>query len=160
MRSRRNPRASRADERRGDLMPLVRLTTDEDPTPNLAPMIDVILVLTIFFMCATKFSGDERQFELDLPQVGGAAVVDAAQPEIVEVEAAGGLRFGPDEVTLQDLATRLVMTREARPDVAVMIRGEQAVPHGRMAEIYEACRGAGVRHVAISVRTRSGPTRE
>ena len=43
-------------------MPLVRLNHDDDPTPNLAPMIDVILVLTIFFMCATKFSGDERQF--------------------------------------------------------------------------------------------------
>ena len=87
-------------------------------------------------------------------------MVDAARPEIVEVEAGGMLRLGPDEVSLEDLAARLVAAREARPDVAVMIRGEQAVPHGRMAEIYEACRGAGVRHVAISVRTRPGPTRK
>jgi biopolymer transport protein ExbD len=135
-------------------MPLVRLADDDEPAPNLAPMIDVILVLTIFFMCATKFSGDERQFELDLPEVGGAAVVDAARPEIVEVAAAGPLRLGPDEVTVVELATRLAAARAAQPDLAVMIRGEQAVPHGRMAEIYEACRGAGVRHVAISVRTR------
>ncbi len=141
-------------------MPLVRLETDDDPTPNLAPMIDVILVLTIFFMCATKFSGDERQFELDLPQVGGAPVVDAAKPEIVEVEATGGLRLGPDDVSLEDLAARLTAARVARPDVAVMIRGEQAVPHGRMAEIYEACRGAGVRHVAIAVRTRPDAARK
>ena len=141
-------------------MPLLRSTTDDEPTPNLAPMIDVILVLTIFFMCATKFSGDERQFELDLPEVGGAPVVDAARPEIVEVAADGPLRLGPDEVTLVELATRLTAARAAQPDLAVMIRGEQAVPHGRMAEIYEACRGAGVRHVAISVRTRPGPTRE
>jgi len=131
-------------------MPLVRLSDEDDPTPNLAPMIDVILVLTIFFMCATKFSGDERQFELDLPQVDGAAVVDSARPEIVEVEADGALRLGPDEVSLEEL----------RPDVAVMIRGERAVPHGRMAEIYEACRAAGVRHVAISVRTRPATTRK
>ena len=140
-------------------MPLVRLDADDDPAPNLAPMIDVILVLTIFFMCATKFSGDERQFELELPQVGGAPVVDAARPEIVEVEETGSLRFGADDVSLDDLTVRLVAAREARPDVAVMIRGEQAVPHGRMAEIYEACRAAGVRHVAISVRTRPGQTR-
>jgi biopolymer transport protein ExbD len=140
-------------------MPLVRLDADDDPAPNLAPMIDVILVLTIFFMCATKFSGDERQFELELPQVGGAPVVDAARPEIVEVEETGSLRFGADDVSLDDLTVRLVAAREARPDVAVMIRGEQAVPHGRMAEIYEACRAAGVRHVAISVRTRPGQAR-
>jgi biopolymer transport protein ExbD len=135
-------------------MPLVRLTAEEDPAPNLAPMIDVILVLTIFFMCATKFSGDERQFELDLPQVGGAPVVDAARPEIVEVGAEGVLRLGPDDVSVEELGSRLAAARGVQPDVAVMIRGDRAVPHGRMAEIYEACRAAGVRHVAISVRTR------
>jgi biopolymer transport protein ExbD len=140
-------------------MPLVRLTAEEDPAPNLAPMIDVILVLTIFFMCATKFSGDERQFELDLPQVGGAAVVDAARPEVVEVGADGALRLGPDEVSLAELGTRLAAARGVQPDVGVMIRGEQAVPHGRMAEIYEACRAAGVRRVAISVRTRAESVR-
>ena len=141
-------------------MPLVRLSDEEDPAPNLAPMIDVILVHTIFFMCATKFSGDERTFDLDLPQAGGAATTAGARPEIVEVQASGGIRLGPDEVTIDDLAQRLTAAREARPDVAVMIRGERAVPHGRMAEIYEACRGAGVRHVAISVRSRSESRRK
>jgi biopolymer transport protein ExbD len=141
-------------------MPLLRPSDDEEPSPNLTPMIDVILVLTIFFMCATKFSGDERQFDLDLPQVGAAAVVDAARPEIVEVTAEGPVRLGPDKVTVEELATKLAAARASRPDIAVMIRGERAVPHGRMAEIYEACRGAGVRHVAISVRTRSDSTRQ
>jgi biopolymer transport protein ExbD len=137
-------------------MPLVRLSNDESPAPNLAPMIDVILVLTIFFMCATKFSGDERKFDLDLPQADAAAVVEAARPEIVEVEAGGGLRLGTDAVTVEELGRRLAMLRETDADVGVMIRGERAVSHGRMAEIYEACRAAGVRRVAISVRPRGG----
>jgi len=141
-------------------MPLVRLSDEEDPAPNLAPMIDVILVLTIFFMCATKFSGDERTFELDLPQAGGATPTAGARPEIVEVQASGDIRLGPDEVTIDDLTERLSAARALRPDVAVMIRGERAVPHGRMAEIYEACRGAGVRHVAISVRARTETRRK
>ena len=75
-------------------MPLVRLTDDDEPAPNLAPMIDVILVLTIFFMCATKFSADERAFDLDLPAADHAAAVVAQQPAVVEVEAAGTLRLG------------------------------------------------------------------
>lgn len=137
-------------------MPLVRLSTDESPAPNLAPMIDVVLVLTIFFMCATKFSGDERKFELDLPQADAAAAVEAGRPEIVEVEAAGGLRLGSEAVTLEELKARLLARRSDTADVAVMIRGERAVSHGRMAEIYDACRSAGVRRVAISVRPRGG----
>ena len=136
-------------------MPLVTLSADESPAPNLAPMIDVILVLTIFFMCATKFSGDERTFDLDLPQADAAAVVEAGRPEVIEVQGDGGLRLGPDEVTLEELADRLATLGTERSEVAVMIRGERAVPHGRMTEIYEVCRAAGVRHVAISVRPRS-----
>jgi biopolymer transport protein ExbD len=136
-------------------MPLVRLTDDEEPAPNLAPMIDVILVLTIFFMCATKFSADERAFDLDLPSADHAAAVAAREPEVVEVEAAGTLRLGAEPVSIADLGTRLASRREAVPDLVVMIRGERDVSHGRMTEIYEACRGAGVRQVAISVRDRS-----
>ena len=140
-------------------MPLVRLSEEEDPAPNLAPMIDVVLVLTIFFMCATKFSGDERKFDLDLPQAGGAAAVDGGRPEIVEVQAEGGVRFGAEEVSVEELVARLTAAREAKPDVGVMIRGDRAVSHGRMTEIYEACRGAGVRHVAISVQPRGDAAR-
>jgi biopolymer transport protein ExbD len=140
-------------------MPLVRLSDDESPSPNLAPMIDVILVLTIFFMCATKFSGDERKFDLDLPPADAAAAVDGSRPEIVEVEAEGDVRLGGEALAIDELRPRLAAIREANPDVAVMIRGERAVPHGRMAEIYEACRGAGVRRVAISVQPRTGAVR-
>ena len=133
-------------------MPLVRLEADEEPAPNLAPMIDVILVLTIFFMCATKFSGDERTFDLDLPAAGGAAAAAPARPEIVEVQASGAVRLGAVDVPEGELAARLEAVRATRPDLTVMIRGERSVSHGRMAEIYEACRTAGVRNVAISVR--------
>ena len=135
-------------------MPLVRLSDDEDPAPNLAPMIDVVLVLTIFFMCATKFSGDERKFDLDLPQAGSAAAVDGGRPEILEVEASGGVRLAGEDVAVADLAGKLTGLRAGRTDLAVMIRGENAVPHGRMAEVYEACRTAGVTRVAISVRPK------
>lgn len=136
-------------------MPLVRLTDDDEPTPNLAPMIDVILVLTIFFMCAAKFSADERAFDLDLPTADQAAAVAARQPEVVEVEAAGTLRLGSESVSLDELAAQLADRRAAMPDLVVMIRGERDVSHGRMTEVYDACRGAGVRHVAVSVRGRS-----
>jgi hypothetical protein len=79
-------------------MPLVRLSDEEDPAPNLAPMIDVILVLTIFFMCATKFSTDDRRFDLDLPPAGPAAAAAQGRPEVIEVDSSGGLRFAGEPV--------------------------------------------------------------
>ena len=141
-------------------MPLVRLSEDEEPAPNLAPMIDVVLVLTIFFMCATKFSGDERKFELELPQAANATAVQGPRPEIVEVEASGGLRLGSEEVEIGELAGRLRLLRAEKPELTVMIRGARTVPHGRMADVYDACRSAEVRHVAISVKAKADTRRE
>jgi biopolymer transport protein ExbD len=141
-------------------MPLVRLTDTEDPAPNLAPMIDVVLVLTIFFMCATKFAGDDRAFDLDLPQARAATADAGSRPEVVEVRASGTLRLGGDELSTEELPARLATLRADRPDLAVMIRGEQAVTHGRMTEVYDACREAGVNRVAIAVRPRGEAVRE
>ena len=41
-----------------------------------------------------------------------------------------------------------------------MIRGARTVPHGRMADVYDACRSAEVRHVAISVKAKADTRRE
>jgi biopolymer transport protein TolR len=106
-------------------------------------------------MCATKFSGDERRFDLDLPQAGGAAAVDGGRPEVLEVEASGRVRFRGEEIEVASLAERLTSVRAAVPELRVTIRGERAVTHGRMAEVYEACRTAGVTHVAIAVEPRA-----
>jgi len=140
-------------------MPLVRLSDDDEPAPNLAPMIDVILVLTIFFMCATKFSRDERAFELDLPEAVDAAVQDRSRPVVVEVEASGELRLEGEAVSTELLADRLRDRRATSPALVVTIRGARSVSHGRMTEVYEACRGAGVRNVAIAVRSKDAVRR-
>jgi biopolymer transport protein ExbD len=136
-------------------MPLVRLAEDDDPQPNLAPMIDVVLVLTIFFMCATRFSGDEHAFDVELPKVKAASPVSAAKPEIVEVSADGTVLLRGEPVAVGDLSDRLVALRGDRPDLSVLVRGDHAANHGRMAMVYEACRTAGIRHVGISVQVSS-----
>ena len=88
-------------------MPLISAADEEALSPNLTPMIDVILVLTIFFMCATKFSADERAFNLDLPSAESAAVVSVTQPEIVEVQSSGELRLGKENLSIDALGERL-----------------------------------------------------
>lgn len=136
-------------------MPLrARFPQDDDPTPSLTPMIDVVLVLTIFFMCATRFSGDERQFEVELPRVSEAAAVTAVRPELLEITASGEVQLGGEAVAWDDLTTRLAARQQQQPDLTVLVRGDRAVSHGHMAEVYEACRRAGIRHVGISVASK------
>jgi biopolymer transport protein ExbD len=140
-------------------MPLrARLSQDDDTAPSLTPMIDVVLVITIFFMCVTRFSGDERQFEVELPRVSEAAAVSTARPDVLEIMAGGAVELNGEAVAWEALREQLAALRKDQPDVTILVRGDRAVTHGRMAEVYEACRLAGIRHVCISVATKAAPT--
>ena len=128
---------------------------DEPQGPNLTPMIDVILVIAIFFMGAARFSEDEQSLDLDLPAVSRAATPAAEERLTIEVPADGPLQFAGRTVEEESLDAELIAAREAGAAV-VTIRGAHDAAHGRMTRVYEACRAAGIHKVAIAVR---GPQR-
>ncbi|MCA9079282.1 MAG: biopolymer transporter ExbD, partial [Planctomycetaceae bacterium] len=55
----------------------------EEPALNLTPMIDIVLLLVIFFLVGTQFTQAERQYEIDLPTVSDAQPLTALPDEIV-----------------------------------------------------------------------------
>lgn len=125
---------------------------DEPQGPNLTPMIDVILVIALFFMGAARFSDSEQAVELDLPTAATASAAPEAAV-VIEVLAAGGVQLAGRPVAADALAAELLAARAAGT-TTVTIRGAKDATHGRMTEIYEACRAAGIPQVAIAVRRR------
>lgn len=125
---------------------------DEPQGPNLTPMIDVILVIALFFMGAARFSDDERAVDLELPTATGAEAA-AAAAIVIEVPAAGAVQLGGRPVAADALDAELLAARAAGT-TTVTIRGASDAAHGRMTKVYEACRAAGIPQVAIAVRRR------
>ena len=115
-------------------MPL-KIQHDETPALNLTSMIDMLFLLIIFFMVATKFDELERNIEVAVPQVA------QADDERLAAEAAGGeRRFGRRHragwlaVTLEELTARLAAARTPSGEPSVVIRGdaEVCVPEHRV----------------------------
>ncbi len=139
-------------------MPL-KTHVDEDPVLNVTSMIDVILVLTIFFMVATKFRDDERNLNLRVPVVGQAgALTTAPDPKVVNVYQDGHVSLGPTPVTLDELTQNLASAHSQYKKLTVLIRGDKLATHGRMTEVYNACQRAGITDLAISVKLDSAGT--
>ncbi|HTQ38605.1 MAG TPA: biopolymer transporter ExbD [Pirellulales bacterium] len=133
-------------------MPLQTSATEE-PTLNLTPMIDVILTLVIFFMVATKFTDEEKAMGVKVPSVSSQGAVTAApEPKVVNVFADGRILLGTQPVSLDDLTQQLEAARGQYHKLSVLVRGDKNTTHGRMTEVYDACRRAGVTEVAISVK--------
>jgi biopolymer transport protein ExbD len=134
----------------------VRTQPLEEPTLNLTPMIDVILVLIIFFMVATKFAEEERSVDLQVPSISNRnAAMTAPEPKVVNVHRDGQIRLGPQTVTLGELKERLAAAREQYKRLNVLIRGDELATHGQMTAVYDACKQAGIAELAISVKLES-----
>ena len=136
-------------------MPL-KTHRDDEPTLNLTSMIDVLFLLIIFFMAGTKFTEMERSIGLNVPQVADpGAMTPAPEPKVVSVYKDGQVTLGSRDVTLEQLTGLLATARQQYKDLTVLVRGDQAATHGRMSQVYSACKKAGVSEMAISVKVES-----
>ncbi|MCC7085587.1 MAG: biopolymer transporter ExbD [Pirellulales bacterium] len=133
-------------------MPL-KTSPPEEPTLNLTPMIDVILTLVLFFMVAAKFTEAERSIDLKVPTISTKdALSNPPEPKVVNVLPDGRVLLGTMPVTIDELEKQLGAARSKYQKQTVLVRGDRDATHGRMSEIYTACRRAGITEVAISVK--------
>lgn len=131
----------------------IKTQYDDQPTLNLTPMIDVVFLLIIFFMVATKFSELEQNIELEVPEVASAGTNRTpATPRTVAVYEDGHIELDGQQTTLQELRSRLAANRAQDPDLNVVVRGDGQCDFQHIASAMAACRDAGVAELGITVR--------
>ncbi len=120
-----------------------------EPVINLAPLVDIVFLLVIFFMVTSTFITPETGLPVDLPQATSGEARPSGAPEVV-VRADGevfwkGKRVGDDEL--------LVVLRGALASYkpgTVILRADRATPHGRVVHVMDIIRRAGAKRVAIA----------
>ncbi|MBN2741067.1 MAG: biopolymer transporter ExbD [Rhodobacteraceae bacterium] len=122
--------------------------TFDTPRPRrraaLTPMIDVVFLLLVFFMLASRF-GVERT--LDLSIGGGASAHWSGPPRLVDVGADGALSLNGMAIAPGDLAARLNGLM-AKPTDPVVIRPKGASLQDVIA-VMEQLRGAGIAQLVL-----------
>src|SRR6202023_740589 len=92
----RPPRDRDANARQPDMN--LKPRTHEEPEINIVSLIDVVLLLVVFFMLSSRFT-DEGRLRVHLPQ---ASAVPTAKPEseplVVTVTQQGGYRINEREL--------------------------------------------------------------
>jgi biopolymer transport protein ExbD len=133
-------------------MPL-KTQTDELPNLNLTSLIDVVFLLIVFFMAASKFADSARDVELKLPEVAdGESLAMPSKNREVAVYADGRVTLDNTAVTLAELRAQLTESQKSRPDQSVVILGDAGCPFQHVAAALAACKEAGVSDLAVSVR--------
>lgn len=130
----------------------IKTRHDEQVTLNLTPMIDVVFLLIIFFMVATKFTELERNIELELPQVASAGeAAPPVLPRVVTVFADGRIALDGEPLDRPALVRLLREARRATPAMEVVLQGDAHCPFQHVADTLAACHEAQVSKIGISV---------
>jgi len=136
-------------------MPL-KTNHDEQPSLNLTPMIDIVFLLIIFFMVGTRFtelSEAEQNIPLQVPSVSKAgALTDGPRKRVINVYEDGAITLDNHPVTLDGLTAELMEARAEFAKTGVVVRGDAAGDFQHVAEVFAACRDAGISEMGISVR--------
>ena len=82
----------------------LRVKRADEVELNLISLVDVVLLLVIFFMLSTTFVQDAR-LRVELPMAGTAAVESAAQPIIITISAQGGYHVNGRALVNNERAT-------------------------------------------------------
>ena len=126
---------------------------EEELTLNLAPMIDVVFLLLVFFMVATTFVEPEKQLDLELPPAeSGAEPQELPDELLIQVLRDGRILLGGDEHSPESLRGELERTARARPATPVTVRGDEAVDYGRVVGVLDLCHLAGLTSTSLIVR--------
>lgn len=113
---------------------------------NLTALIDVVLLLLIYFMVASRLNEEERAMDIPLPSAANAMPMTAEPNElVVNIDEAGRFVVNNYEVKateLDSLIQRSVIDNPLRP--AVIIRADRRVPLQTPISVMDVCikRGA------------------
>ena len=109
----------------------IKIPKDEGVEIDLTPVIDMVFLLLIFFLVATKFADVERDVRVHPPSSRYARPITAIPEElVVNVTSEGTLLVAGRQRSMDDIGRLLKTATQANPHQSVVIRGDRnAVLH-------------------------------
>jgi len=105
----------------------IPISSEEEASFNMSPMIDMVFLLLIFFMIASRMSVAQN-LELEIPTAKKAVVPEVRQERfVVNVVKDGGICIygNPTPVSLDELREAFKTEKAVDPDTKIYIRADQ-----------------------------------
>ena len=122
---------------------------------NVTPMVDVMLVLLIIFMVAAPLM--TTGVPVQLPKTAAAKVAQSKKPMEVTIDKDGNPSIAKEVFTMETIVPRLRAMVAEDKDQVVLVRGDRAVPYGKIMEVMGVVGQSGFTKVSLIAQSPNGP---
>jgi len=117
-------------------------------TINITSLIDVVLLLLIFFMLTTSFV-EQPGMKLDLPETESAEGERTGKLQIL-VSVEGIIHVNDEAVSLEELREKIETITSDMEDKSLILKADKNVPHGTVVQIMDIARSSGLKKIIIA----------
>jgi len=118
---------------------------------QIAPMVDILLVLLVFFIVTWNFALSENELDVKIPSASKAKPTEQYVGQVVvNVRSDGTIVFNRKVLSPADLETKLSELAKLYPDQAVILRGDQNANYKFIVDVLDICRSANIWNVAFA----------
>jgi len=121
------------------------------PGIQLAPLVDVLMLLLIFFLLTWNAARNENELDVKIPKATQAKEKSAPIGDVVvNVKTDGNVVVNRRTLNGDELTELLRNLVQLNSEQAVVIRGDEAGAYKNVVDVLNICSQAGVTHVAFA----------
>ena len=139
----------------------VRFPQSDDPELNVAPLIDMVFLLLVYFMATASLVKSEGDLGIRLPgMLEQAVAVDMPDEQMIEVRQNGSVYLNdrefdsPESQDLPELVSTLsrykASSEASRNEAMITIMAADEARHQRVIDVLNACAAVGIENVSFA----------
>jgi len=121
---------------------------------NMAPLIDMVFILLIFFLVTTSFV-KETGIEVNRPTAATAASQSKATI-LIAIDPANRIYMDHREIDVRAVRANVERALAENPEGAVVVVADRASSTGMAIEVMDGCRMAGAKNVSLAASLPGG----
>lgn len=124
---------------------------------QIAPMVDILLVLLVFFLVTWNFSLSEKELDVKIPTATTSKETNPYVGQVVvNVKNDGSIVFNRKTISGDELLAKLRELAKLYPDQAVIIRGDQNANYKYITSVLDLCSKANIYNIAFATAGTAG----